>query len=385
MLWAMARAWILGVALTIVACESTPVEPQSPSSKPVVGPAVVEPTTMASGERAFLAAHPKPREILDEARTEAKNCDAGDAQQCRALANRYEEGIGAPRTRDRAIALYRRGCGQGLGHHCLLGGWLLTATRDDAELASGIDLLGQACELDQLQGCVAAATALSREEPAPTAKIAELRAKACRGGYAIACEDGVTMTTVANAAMPSAEAACPVSFYQTMSQGGGPRLHGTDAQLDHEAMLATIPAEAPEFTTERRSSTPAGQAGTRTSVATAEFVRGASRVSLAIIDRAPDCTLQPGTGAAMMASVVAERGGRSVAVATNADELPAVVVGPIAGSEGLPDTLGLTVWVGDRCSVSWTGSGVTEAELLTLAGHLNWMGLTELCKQRPGG
>jgi hypothetical protein len=357
-----------GLALVGSGCDRA----DDPADAPAGPQATIqtEPTRAADGEIAFLEAYADPSEILDEARAEAKRCDSGDASGCRALANRYETGIGAPSERARAIGLYDRGCADSLGYHCLLGGWLATATRDVEERARGLDLLRRACELDHLHGCVSAAALVSSEGGA--AEAASLRAKACRGGYTIACDEGVEPAPAT--VTPSPEAACPAMFHWTVRTGGDPGLHEVIDQLDHEAMLATIPESLAGFTTERRTSTSAGQAGTRLTSAAAGFAKGESRISLSLIDQALNCTMQPGTGAAMVASTK-EQGGR----AREVHEFPAVAVGPT-----LVSPLALTVWIADRCELTMSATGsVTEAELDSLVEQLDWPELQRLCSQRP--
>jgi hypothetical protein len=363
---------------TLIACRAADppkADDAAPSPPPPATPN--EPEPRAAGELAYLVGHDDQDRIIAEARTEAEKCDAGDQRGCRALGNRYEEGIGAPPDRARALALYRRGCDKGSAYDCTLAGWLLTATRDADELAQGIEALRRACELDQLHACVSAAALLQGDQAAAD-EVAALRARACRGGYGIACDAGIEPSTQAQPT-PSAHAVCPANFHWSTSQSGGPRLHGTMAQLDHEAMLAAIPTTLPGLEATHRSSTPAGRAGTRTAVASAEFEHGEQSVSLTVIDRAADCTLQPGTGAAMVDFVSEDRGGQKLEY----DGWPAVLGASKGGPEATGEILGLTIWVADRCSVSVAAIGLDEPRIRSVAEHFDLDGLRTLCSQRP--
>jgi hypothetical protein len=337
-----------------------------PSSEPPASP-----KPAAQRERAYLAAHPDQDEILDDARAEAEACDAGDVRQCWRLANRYEEGIGVPLDRDHAIDMYARDCERDLGLACVLGGWVLTASQEASERERGIALLRRACELDHLQGCINAAQLL-KADPAAAHEVAALRARACRGGHVLGCDPG--QHPVAAASPPTAEAVCPASFHWSTSQSGGPRLYGSLSQLDHEALLTALPSTLPGFTTERRGSTPAGRAGTRTSSAWADYVGGSTRIAISVIDRAPDCTLQPQTGAAMIASTLAtDRRAREVDVGG----WPALI---LVGPEGSSSPVTLTAWIADRCSL--TISGQIDGSL-DLAAAIDLEALAALCSQRP--
>ena len=348
-----------------------PADPAGPTPDAEPAPPPTSPAP-ESGELAFLAAAPDQDSILADARTEAEACDAGEADGCRRLANRYEEGLGAPRDRARALALYRRGCERGEGFHCLLGGWLQTATRDADEISQGLALLRRACELEHLAGCTAAAWLIERDQPGAR-EAAELRASACQAGYMHACV-GDTRPSAAKTPV-SAEAACPTSFYMTTSQSGGPRMHDQLDQLDHEAMLATIPEQVGTRTSERRHSTPAGWAGTRTSSASVELVAGESRVSVNLADRAPDCTLQPGTGQLMLA---VGRAKHPDAREVSLGEQPALL---LVGPDGASSPVTITAWIADRCTLSISGPLDDAVEV---GAAIDLPALARLCARRPG-
>ena len=264
--------------------------------------------------------------------------------------------------------LYERGCDDGLGYPCVLMGWLLTASRDPAELERGTAAMVRACELDQLYACAAAAAQIG-EDPARADEAAAMRRKACEGGYAVSCDPGVVPSREPPERLPAPEAVCPGSFHWSTSNSGGPRVHSSLSQLEHTALLAATPTELPGYTTERRGSSPAGWAGTRTSSVWADYVADDRRVSVSIVDRAPDCTLQPGTGAAMLEQAIADGRGRPTEVAG------AVAIVINTG----PTSLTLSAWVADRCTVSITTTGLDQADLLELTATVDFTSLARVC------
>ena len=91
---------------------------------------------------------------------------------------------------------------------------------------------------------------------------------------------------------------------------------------------------------------------------------------------ASGCTLQPGTGAAMIAiasTLAANPRAREVDVGG----WPALI---IAGPEGASSPITLTAWIADRCALSISGP---LDGALDLAATIDLEALAGLCHQRP--
>ena len=100
----------------------------------------------------------------------------------------------------------------------------------------------------------------------------------------------------------------------------------------------------------------------RTSSASGVYEASEERsLSIQLADRAPDCTLQPGTGRAMVANAVERRGGRLLDIGGS----PAAAAAPTERGASV------VIWLSDRCTVSLSGPGQTIEALERVARDLD--------------
>lgn len=119
-----------------------------------------------------------------------QRCDAGQLDECAALADRYSVGDGVQDDKSRALALYTKACDGGLAAGCLTLGWAqmggALGPRDPAAAARAF---GQACDGGNLDGCLQAGfvLAFAADVTHDEAAAAPYLRKACDGGTAQAC------------------------------------------------------------------------------------------------------------------------------------------------------------------------------------------------------
>lgn len=361
----------LGLALTTLACTQDGTGEAQPSSPaPSKAASAPDPSAEAAGpdERPFLAeqASPPDERVLDD----ADACASATPLACVRLGARYEEGLGVPQTNERALKLYDWACEAGSAFACAEAGRLAQLDPNEEIRTRAPGLLSRACEGGHLHACLVASRTLSGEDAA------SMRARACSGGYLRSCDPGVKRGRKPPAAPPRAEDVCPGAFRVSARSGGGPRLHPAGVQLDHEGLLIALPSDVPGYQSEARSSSPAGEAGKRTAVAHAQLVdqdQAARRVSMTLLDLAADCTLQPGTGAAMQAHAIAQG-----ASTHELGEHPAA----LREREGHQQ---LYAWVTDRCALEIDAAEHSREQLLELARYVNLRALGQLCRAREEG
>ena len=322
-------------------------------------------------------------------------CRRRDWPACTALADRLADGPAEERDEERADGLYARACEQGRrGDACRrLGLRRLRAASTPATGREAVERLEQACAADYLDACATLGEVLVRGEQAPRDVYVGLQRlqHACLRGYAAACVATRGLREIAESydlplpravgpepvkpgKEPPAEAVCPALFHGAAAVAVRERLDGGLARLAPAALATALPGAVEGWAVER-TAVPDGDSFPRGTAVGARFVAGdGGVVNLVVRDRAAECTLQPGTGAAML-----ERTGRGVegrsAVRVGAE--PAVLFGP-------PGARTLVLWVADRCEVRATATGVSDERLRALAGALDLAALRRECGRREG-
>jgi len=117
-------------------------------------------------------------------------CDAGHDWSCTRLGLLHELGQGVPRDTGRALALYAATCARGFAAGCTRQGvvHLSRGTPGEAEVASS--WLRRGCDGHDAEGCalLAALYDAGQGVPRDPSRAAELRRRACAGGFDPSCE-----------------------------------------------------------------------------------------------------------------------------------------------------------------------------------------------------
>ncbi|MBN1774548.1 MAG: sel1 repeat family protein [Deltaproteobacteria bacterium] len=333
-----------------------------------------------------------PLVVLQEPAALERACRRRDWAACVALADRLADGPAGERDEARADELYVRACDQGRrGDACRrLGLRRLRAGSTPAGGREAAARLEQACNAGFLDACEVLGALQVRGEWVPCNVYVGLQRlqRACNAGYAAACATVRTFREVAESydlplpravgpepvepgKEPAAEAVCPALFHGAAAVAFFEHLDRDLVRLSPAALAEALP-EAVEGWTVERGPVRDGDSFLRGTVVGARFVAGDRAVELVVRDRVSECTLQPGTGAAML-----ERTGRGAedrrTVRVRGE--PAVLAGPRAARV-------LTWWVAERCEVRWTASNVPDDRLLELARTPDLGALRRECARR---
>jgi hypothetical protein len=321
-----------------------------------------------------------------------RECARREQQACVALADRLADGPLAERDAARADELYARACEHGRRSDACrrLGLRLLRRASSPAAGRAAELRLEQACAGGFLDACATLGEAKVRGERLPQDVYVGLQRlqRACNAGHAAAC--AVTRTLRAPADSfdlplpravapkpveegqgPDALAVCPALFHGAAVVAPDERLDGELAPLDPAELAAALPA-APDGWSAAAPATGDDPAVARGTVVGRRWTAGERSVELVLRDRAPDCTLQPGTAAAMLERTGRAAEGRRTAQVRDA---PAVLAGPLAART-------LTWWVAERCELRLTGAGVPDDELRALAALPDAGALRRVCARR---
>ncbi|MBI5499304.1 MAG: sel1 repeat family protein [Deltaproteobacteria bacterium] len=369
--------------------------PEAAPADDATAPADAE--AASGGEEADAAddgATRAPAALEDPAVLEA-SCRKGDVAACLRGADLWAAGVaGGGADEARARTLWGRACERRHPEGCRLQAEsLLAGDEGSGDGRRGVRLLDRACELGSLVACAGLAERYLRGDGVrPDVYQSLLRfQRACNGGYAGAC---VAMQAARGLAetfdlplprprdppvperVPAAETVCPPLFRRAAASGGG-RLDRGLRGLSVAALAAVFPASAT-----RGWSCAAGAAREPAAGAGAPVVEGSCRgpqgltVGIAVRDRYLECTLQPGTGAAMLAAA-APGGGERTSLRVGA--VDAVLIDP-GGSPRLE------LWLADRCELIVTGGdGAPADDLRTVAaGFIGPSALGGICALREG-
>ncbi|NMC70486.1 MAG: sel1 repeat family protein [Myxococcales bacterium] len=319
-------------------------------------------------------------------------CRREDWAACVALADRLADGAEAERDEVRADEIYGRACDQGRRADACrrLGLRRLRRASTPAAASAAAERLERACAAGYLDACATLGELLVRGEQVPRNVYVGLQRlqHACHGGYAAACAATRGLREIADSydlplpraippepvepeKKPPAEAACPALFHGASAVASGERLDGGLAWLAPSRLAAALPETVEGWVVEPAPPRD-GDSFLRGTVAGARLVAGGAVVELVVRDRATECTLQPGTGAAML-----ERTGRGTE-----GRRPVEVHGEPAVLAGPPEARVLVLWVADRCDVRWTASGVPDDRLLALARSMDPGVLRRECARR---
>lgn len=319
-------------------------------------------------------------------------CRRKDWAACVALADRLADGPEAERDEARADETYARACEQGRRADACrrLGLRLLRLPSAPAAARAASPRLETACAAGYLDACETLGALLVVGERLPRNVYTGLEhlQRACNRGYAAACATTRGLREIAESydlplpravgpepvepgKEPPAEAVCPALFHGAAAVAFFERLDGDVVRLAPPALAAALP-EAVEGWTVERAPVRDGDSFPRGTVVGARFLADDRSVELVVRDRLSECTLQPGTGAAMLERTGRDAEGRRTVRVDGAD---AVLFGP-------PDARALVLWVADRCEVRWTASGVPDERLLALARTLDLGTLRRECARR---
>lgn len=153
---------------------------------------------------------------VDEAvRLHEDVCARGDVVVCAALGDRFMDGDGVARDVDRAVAFYRTACDGNYGAACERSHEVYVGAA-----APTVVTAAQACDRDDIDGCVTLATALAAGEgvDADAARAATLFTTACESGRPAACLSLAELRqSGAGVARDAYEAA---SLFATACEGG---------------------------------------------------------------------------------------------------------------------------------------------------------------------
>ena len=362
-------------------------------------PAAATTDALGESEAATAAAAPAPPEWpevplvdLRELAALEQACRRRDWVACVALADRLADGAAEERDEARADGLYARACEQGRRADACrrLGLRLLRAAATPAAGRAAELRLEQACAGGFLDACTALGEAKVRGERVPRDVYVGLQRLqgACNAGHAAACATARALRETAESydlplpravppkpvvpgKEPTAEVVCPARFHGAAAVAALERLDGGLVRLSPEALAEALP-EAVDGWSVERPAVSEGDSFPRGTAVGARFVADERSVELVVRDRATECTLQPGTGAAMLA-----RTGRGVAGrrAARVRGEPAVLAGP-------SEARVLSCWIAERCEVRLTGSGVSDDRLLELARALELAALRRECARR---
>lgn len=391
----MSFAIVLVVTLTSIACKDKgtgEAKSETDERAPVSSDAAVTGAPpIADTELAHLRAWSgEPSSMAIDAAT---GCDKGDAAACYRLGNLYEEGMGTEHDMARAHALHARACDGGRGEACrILGALLFYDSGPPADPVRANEYMARACELGFLDACHTVGNRMLAAEPPQLVDGVARLTRGCRRGYAPACRALESYRSVIEAAgvafpsletlpidqlpVPSPEAACPPMHHMTTSTGGGARLNGGLAQVPHEQLLAALPEAIRGWKVTRRSSSPAGRAGTRVSYGGVELEAGDSHLTVSVTDHYMNCTLQPRIGEMALAATVQP----------GADKQRLEVAGHAALAVVTAEGSTLSMWLADRCSL-YIGATppVPVDDLVPIAAAVDLDALTALCARRETG
>jgi len=337
-------------------------------------------------------------EVPGTAVRDLRACDRGDPSACVRAADALAEGLsGAPQDPARARELYALACENGRGDACRRLALLKLAApvgRDEGRAAAG--LLDRACNLGFLDACATLGDVYLRGTEVPLDVYQGLLRlqRACVDGYAGACVSIKNVrqlaesydlplprafpSTAVPAQPPLPEAACPPLFLVTTATGGGERLDRGLRPIPPAALLAALPESIPDWTTVDRRAAAAGEAGRRAGGAWATYRSSERTVQVSVVDQFLNCTLQPGTGAAMLAARPAPESPGPVAI--ELDGQPAARRASTGGDE-------LEIWLGDRCTLVFSAAPpATEEDLRAAASRVDFARLRRECARReaPG-
>jgi len=101
----------------------------------------------------------------------------------------HEQGQGVPREPGRAVALYTKACNKGYAPGCTRVGVAHLTAGTTADLEEAASWLLHACEGDDAEACglLAALHETGQGVSRDPARAAELRRRACDGGFAPSC------------------------------------------------------------------------------------------------------------------------------------------------------------------------------------------------------
>ena len=332
-------------------------------------------------------------------RADLQACKRDNGAACERAANVLEEGLdGNERDEARAMRLYDAACAANRCDACRrLAGLVLAGEPRPPDEARGVRFLEAGCRLGCLVACTQLGDVLLAGEhvQADAYQALQRYQQACTAGYPGACLAIVRARTIAESfdlplprafpspptpqtKPPTPEAACPPLFHITTATGGGERLNHGLRPVPLETLRAALVAAVAEWTAGERSAADAGVAGRRTGAAWATYRSGNKVVDVAIADQFVNCTLQPGTGRALLSGP---------ALPGSPAPVP-VEVGGVAGvvrDAGAGRTL--TLWLGDRCEVTVAaGAPATDEDLAAVAAGLELRTLASACARReaPG-
>jgi len=347
-------------------------------------------TDEAAGDDALDA--PAPAE--DPAALESA-CRKGDLAACLRAANVYAEGFsGDDADEERARTLWGRACERKHPEGCRLQAESLlaggSASRDGRR---AMRLLDRACELGSLVACTGLAGRYLRGDGVRADVYQSLLRfqRACNGGYAGACVEmqsarGLAETfdlplprprdPAAPQHQPAAETVCPPVFRRAAASGGESLDHGLRG-LPVAELVSAFPGRAAGDWVCTVGGSPAGVPGAgQVGVDGTCRNAGGASVDVVLRDWYLECTLQPGTGAAMLAAVLPGDGEHA---ALRVGGVDAVLI------ESTPSPH-VRLWLADRCELVLTaGNEATAEDLRTVAtGALDLPALGRICARREG-
>ncbi|MDX9722119.1 MAG: tetratricopeptide repeat protein [Myxococcota bacterium] len=344
----------------------------------------------APAERDFLEQNPPFSEM---AMRLAKDCDANRATACYRLANLYETGLGAPLRPRRALELYRWGCGNGSGESCRrAAAEMLQARLSPRDPKTALKFLRLACWMGHLSSCAAGAdlARLGDGVPQDLKRAKELLDTACERGYAGACHDRrrhrstfeqagfdlPELQPLGGFAAPTAQAACPPAFHLRLEAGLDEDLSRGVAALDEAKLAAALPTAFAGWQGTLRAAPPEAQ-GVQVRRIVVDYGSAANPdwlLELSVADRVVDCTLEPGTGSAMLSENWTE--------GDSTREYEEGAFGRILWVERGTERR-LELWLADRCSLSFRApSGVPREQFRALLASIDMNALSLECARR---
>ncbi|MBI5490235.1 MAG: sel1 repeat family protein [Deltaproteobacteria bacterium] len=321
------------------------------------------------------------------------DCRKGDLSACLRAASWYAAGLaGLEAGQAHARTLWQRACERKHPEGCRrLAQSLLAGEGSSSDVRRGTRLLDQACELGSLVACAGLAGRYFHGDGERVDIYQSLLRfqRACNGGYAGACVAMQAARRFAEtfdlplprpresappARPPAPETACPSSSFPTPAPAVE-RLDGGLLPIPPDRLRACLPGPPGPRVPPAGWSCAAAAEVDAAAVARATCARQGAAVTVAILDHYRDCTLQPGTGAAILAARLPAGVERT---SLRLGGLDAVVLEAGARSE-------LRLWLADRCElVVGAGNGATEEDLRALAAAADLQALRTICAWREG-
>jgi len=340
-----------------------------------------------------VVAAPAPEtEHADPVESTTDACEDQDLTACYRLGNAHEAGVGVPQDHAAAIDLYGRACEGGYVLGCRAAGLLsVKEGNDTATVEQGVVWLDRACNDGFLDVCAIMTDMYLKgigvaRQPATGA---QYLVYACSNGYREGClyldwirddleREGIQIfdadpSTDASTQQPTAEQACPLLFHVGLRSDGSHDLNAHVREIPPLQLLDPV-SETPAGwrLTERRTARD-GVAGKRGSAAEVQWTDDqGQQLRVRVTDMFRECTLQKGTGRALVAKspdqhLMVERESLMVA------NWPAVTW--VDGDERH-----LRLWIADRCRAELTGpSTLAASDVSALAVGVDWSRVAEPC------